>query len=168
MAPAGVLRSRMREASSLCDVPAPPLHLRPWIQPAPLTSLVMLATDLPTTAFFLMKDSCWVLFTVGSGEVEWQVWDEPAQPLDKEGKPRPCPYRNRMRRNVLDTCHLCQTHSFWAHTYPAASCSPQHSLGIPRVYSTWPSLLWTSLFPQNKQSAAWLPVSGKSLINNFF
>lgn len=53
-------------------------------------------------------------------------------------------------------------------TYPAASCNPQHSLGIPRVYSTWPSLLWTSLFPQNKQSTAWLPVSGKRLITNFF
>ena len=51
---------------------------------------------------------------------------------------------------------------------PAASCSLQHSLGIPSVYSSWPSLLWTSLFPQNKQSSAWLPVSGKSLITNFF
>lgn len=93
-----------------------PHHLRGWIQAALLTSLLMLATDLPTTAFFLMKDSCWVLFTVGRGEAEWQVWEEPAQPLDKEGKPRPCPYRNRMQRYVLDTCHLCQTHSIWAHT----------------------------------------------------
>ena len=157
----------MREASGLCDVPAPPHSLRPWILSTLLTSLVMLPADLPTTAFFLMKDSCWVLFTVGRGEVEWQVWEEPAQPLDKGGKPRPCPYRNRMRHCVLDTCHLCQTRRYLG-TYPAASCSPQHSLGIPSVYSSWPSLLWTFLFPQNKQSSAWLPVSGKSLVTNFF
>ena len=76
------------------------------------SSLVMLPAGLPTTAFFLMKDSCWVLFTVGKCEVEWQVWEEPAQPLDEGGKPRPCPYRNGMRHYVLDTCHLCQTRRY--------------------------------------------------------
>ena len=40
-------------------------------------------------------------------------------------------------------------------TYPAASCNPQHSLGIPRVYSTWPSLLWTSLFPHSLAPSEW-------------